>query len=80
MDESGFQPPPVNRTDNRADVSQTTFVHAPQGNEPVNLDMSAFDKQAQDADMQGASSVPVKSDTEIINECLQKHVTFSNVM
>lgn len=41
----------------------------------MNLDMSAFGKQAQDAEMP-----PVKSDTEIINECLQKHVTFSNVM
>lgn len=43
--------------------------------------MSAFGKQAQDADMQGVNQVPpAKSDTEIINECLQKHVTFSNVM
>ena len=55
-----------------------TFVHAP-ANEPVGLDVSAFDRpQRQDQDMPDAT--PQKSDTEIINECLQKHVTFSNVM
>ena len=55
-----------------------TFVAAP-ANDPVGLDVSAFDRpQRQDQDMPDAT--PQKSDTEVINECLQKHVTFSNVM
>ena len=46
-------------------------------NEPVNLDMSAFAKKpAQDE----AMNTSLKSDSEIINDCLQKHVTFSDVM
>ena len=46
--------------------------------------MSSFEQasrgnsQFEDADM--ASQPPLKSDTEIINECMQRHQTFYNVM
>ena len=68
------------------DVSRhTTFVQAPQGNEPVGVDMSAFEKPMRamndDSEMAGGNTgPPQKSDTEIINECMQKHTTFQNVM
>ena len=50
------------------EVSQT-FVQAPQGNEPVGLDVSDFDRPRQDQDMPNQHT-QMKSDTEVINECL----------
>ena len=72
--DGGIKLPPIEqRHEPRPQEISQTFVQVP-SNEPINLDMSAFAKnQAQDE----AMTTPIKSDTEIINECLQKHVTFS---
>ena len=56
------------------DTSRMTYIAAPK-DEPVNLDMSAFDRpgEAENVDTQ-------KKDIEIINECMEKHQTFNGVM
>jgi hypothetical protein len=56
------------------DISRMTYIQAPK-DEPVNLDMSAFDRPS---DNENAESQ--KKDIEIINECMEKHQTFNGVM
>lgn len=53
-----------------------TYIKAPT-NEPVNLDMSDFDKQNMGSVPAGQSE---KQDIEIINECMERHSTFNGVM
>ena len=53
-------------------MNQQTFIEAPQ-DDPVNLDMSSFAKELKaDEEM----LPPLKSDTDIINEAMAKHITF----
>lgn len=55
-----------------------TYVQAPR-DEPVNLDMSAFDKGGQQNQV-GNREDEEKKDIEIINECMERHTTFNGVM
>jgi hypothetical protein len=57
---------------NNDETCRTTYVQAPK-DEPINLDMSAFDRPAEGEETQ-------KKDIEIINECMDKHGTFNGVM
>ena len=59
-------------------MSRMTYIKAPK-DEPLNLDMSAFDKQGA-IDRQGSSQDSSKKDIEIINECMERHTTFNGVM
>jgi hypothetical protein len=56
------------------DISRMTYIQAPK-DEPLNLDMSAFDRPS---DNEAADNQ--KKDIEIINECMEKHQTFNGVM
>ena len=51
-----------------------TYVRAPK-DEPVDLDMSAFDRPGESENAESQ-----KKDIDIINECMEKHQTFNGVM
>jgi len=56
-------------------VSRMTYVKAPV-DEPLNLDMSAFDKVADTSAPEDSS----KRDLEVINQCMERHQTFNSLM
>lgn len=62
---------------NELDLPQDrmTFVKAPT-NEPINLDMSAFDKPIEHSNLIDDG----KKDIVIMNECMERHQMFSMVM
>lgn len=70
----------VNMTNQQAEdmnmISRVTYVRAPK-DEPVNLDMSDFEKHAP---MEPTNQDSGKKDIEIINECMDRHTTFNGVM
>ena len=63
------------------DLSRATYVQCPK-DEPLNLDMSEFDKQpqVQHSSLNIEQEDDSKKDLEIINECMQRHSTFNGVM
>lgn len=67
--------------DDPANISRATYIKAPK-DQPVYLDMSDFDHQrpVEHSNIMDDEQEQQKKDIEIINECMERHTTFSGVM
>jgi hypothetical protein len=56
-----------------------TYIQAPK-DAPIDLDMRDFENQAPIESSSLNNAEAQKKDIEIINECMERHTTFNNVM